>query len=241
VYFICYAKTFRVERAKLELHMSSDLLDVGVFEVCDEQAWVIQLLLDIVCGPGHESVGSNWRAAYSDVFSDLEYVTCLKEHAHLYAMAARLGMYELRDHACEMFKADSQIKNTQSKIMCDAVIAIYTEIEDTLLKKIIVDAWLLGGKQLAKAIGNDGFIRLVALAPEFVADLHARMINGLRSADSSDRFRILCDECGYRGRGKSDGEVGRPCCENCGSTSTRCDLVARVRLNHLPVVKRREK
>ena len=81
----------------------------------------------------------------------------------------------------------------------------------------------------------------MALVPEFVADLHAHMMMGFRSADGSDRFRYLCNECGHRGRGKSDGEVGRLCCEQCGSTSTRCDLVARVRLNHLPVVERREK
>ena len=130
--------------------MSSDLLGVGVFEIRDEQAWAIQLLLDIVCGPGHESVGNNWRAAYRDTFSGLEDATCLEGHAHLYAMASRLGMYELRDHACEMLKMDSQIKSTQSQVMCDAVIAIYTEIEGTLLKETIVDAWMLGGKQLAK-------------------------------------------------------------------------------------------
>jgi hypothetical protein len=202
---------------------------------------VIQLLLDIVCGPGHESVGSNWRAAYLDTFSGLENVTCLKAHAHLYAMAARLGMYELRDHACEMFKLDSQLKSTQSKVICDAVVAIYTEIEGSLLREIIVDAWMLGGKQLAKAVGKDGFIRLMALAPEFVAGLHAHIMNGFRSADSSDRFRYLCNECGHRGRGKSDGEVVRPCCGQCDSTSTRCDLVARVRLNHLPIVEKNGK
>lgn len=241
MYFICYSKTFRVDREKLELHTSSDVLDSGVFEVRNEHAWAIQPLLDIVCGPGHESVGNNWRAAYSDIFSGLEDATCLKAHAHLSAMAARLGMYELRDYACEMFKADSQIKSAQSKVMCDPVVAIYAEIEGTLLKETIVDAWLLGGKQLAKAVGKDGFIRVMALVPEFVADLRARMMMGFRSTDSSDRFRYFGNDCGHRGREKSDGHVGKPCCGQCGSTSTRRDLVAGVRLSHLPVPERLEK
>lgn len=241
MYFICYDKTFRVDRAKLELHTSRDILDVGVFEVRNEQAWVIQLLLDIVCGPGHESIGSNWRAAYRDAFSGLENVTCLKAHAHLCAMASRLGMYQLRDYACEMFKIDAQIKSTQSQAMCDAVVAVYTEIEGTLLKETMVDVWTMGGKQLARAVGKDGFIRLMTLAPEFVADLHLRMMRGFRSVDNPERFRYLCNECGHRGRGKSDGGVGRPCCGKCGSTSTRCDLIAKVRLNQLPFVERCEK
>lgn len=197
--------------------------------------------LDIVCGPGHEIVGINWRAAYRGAFSGLENVTCLKAHAHLCAMASRLGMYELRDHACEMFKIDAQIKSTQSQAMYDAVVAVYTEIEGTLLRETLVDVWMMDGKQLARAVGKDSFIRLMALAPEFVADLHLRMMRGFRSVDNPERFRYLCNECGHRGRGKPDGGVGRPCCGQCGSTSTRCDRVAKVRLNYLPVVERREK
>jgi hypothetical protein len=37
VYFICDAKTFRVERAKLEFHTSSDILDAGMFEFRNNQ------------------------------------------------------------------------------------------------------------------------------------------------------------------------------------------------------------
>jgi hypothetical protein len=123
--------------------------------------------------------------------------------------------------------------------MRDAVVANYTEIEGTLLKETIVDAWMMGGNQLPRAIGKDGFIRPMTLAPEFVANLHARMMKGFRIVDNPERFRYLCNECGHRDRGRPDREVGRLCCGQCGSTSTRCDLVARVRVNPLPGVERR--
>ena len=44
---ICEAKTFRVERTNLEPYTAGNLLDVGVFEARNKQAWMNQLLLDI--------------------------------------------------------------------------------------------------------------------------------------------------------------------------------------------------
>jgi hypothetical protein len=38
------------------------------------------------------------------IHSGLENVTCLKSHAHLFDMASRLGMSELREYACKSLK-----------------------------------------------------------------------------------------------------------------------------------------
>lgn len=36
----------------------------------------------------------------------------------------------------------------------------------------------MGGNRLADSVGRDGFVNLMAVAPLFVADLHARMMKG---------------------------------------------------------------
>jgi len=202
---MCKGSRWQLDRAKLELYTSqySKLHGVDTLYFHDEQEWAVRLLVALVSVRSPDDSMCDWGAAYLDIVTGLPAITSLEAHAHMYAIARRLGMHELRDYACVMFQKYAQIECTQVQVMGDAVIAVYTgttiSADDKVLKDTMVDAWMLGGKQLTKAFGKDGFIHLMAEVPEFVADLHTRMMMGFKTVDSLDRVQHLCNDCGERG------------------------------------------
>jgi hypothetical protein len=240
VYFACYDRRWLVDCAKLERYTSlyNHLDDSDVLYFHDEQVWVIDLLLTIVASHDLEDDSRDWQAAYRDTVSDLEGVTCFTAHAHLYDIAPRLGMYELQDYAGEMFKLDAHAASTQCEVMVDAVMTAYNKFNimtSTLLKQIVVEAWILGGAHLVVAAGDARFRRLMAEVPEFVVHLHSQMMLGSMFTNNPVTFESLCNECEARDScGILGGAIGA-CCSACGSDNIEFNLLTTVRLRHLPV------
>jgi hypothetical protein len=241
MYHVCKNRRWLLDRAKLERYTSrcNVFSDVDVLHVKDEQEWVIVLLLTIVSSRSPEHDYRDCQRDYRNAVVGLENITCLRSHAHLYALAHRLRMEKLRDYTFEMFKMDAQIDSTDSKVMLGGVVAVYNEIDTSanaaLLKKIIVDAWMLGGVYLAQGVDRDVFQRLMAVVPDFVADLHARMMVGSTSVDSSNRPQYLCNECGAREFVDIPAGVvaDHVYCPQCGGNDIIPNLLAALRLEEM--------
>jgi hypothetical protein len=248
MFFVSENRRWRIARTRLE-HYTAHYRQFREVDVSGEPDWLVTLLLIIVSSQHLEDDWDVWEAEYRNTVSNVKDVTCLRAHAHLYALADRLGMWRLQEYIFHMFKLDSQTESMQGKIMVDGVTAVYTEIEvpvmraglDRLLNNSIVEAWMYGDNRLADSIGRDGFVNLMAVAPEFVPDLHARMMRGFtitgRGFDhdlnpKQNRFQYCCRYCGILSPAE---ELSGSCCTWCGRDEVLVHLLAAVPLIRLPL------
>ena len=131
----------------------------------------------------------------------------------------------------EKFKKSAAALFTDADAMVSAVRAVYDEVpilaSDTTLRNIILDAWILGGKELQMAAA-DSFHSLVGDVPDFAADLANKLMGGFAGH--------VRHHCQSRGR-KVDVEKANAMAVAAASNCTRCNTKAKEEVNVLSTVK----
>lgn len=130
--------------------------------------------------------------------------------------------------------------------MIDAIVTVYTEIEllstDNVLQRLLVDAWLYGGRELAKGVSGADFKRLMEVAPRFVEDVHTRL---MREFEFDTPERTLTISCPAYGTTDDDTDSRFICsskpvpnCFQCGNRlHVRAAVITSVKLSRLPTYK----
>ena len=116
----------------------------------------------------------------------------LQMNAWVYAVADKYEVTHLKALALEKFKQHANITNADE--MFRAAWTICTEVSlpenDRVLHDLIVNMWLLGGKDLAVSVVETNLLYELITLPEFMTRVHLRLMSAFDA-----KVKQYCKQC----------------------------------------------
>ncbi|KAI7016532.1 hypothetical protein KC318_g7529 [Hortaea werneckii] len=149
----------------------------------------------------------------TDTNTDEHFANPLEMHAHVYVVADKYGVEDLKQLACRKFTDLVPEIVPQNLDPTDAIRLIFTatpDQESNKLRKVATTAWCLLSHQIVEYIGQAAVDQLVRDVPELAVEMahqYSALIKGRISTDSSS---VLC-KCGRPKQGDLPQVVLQPC------------------------------
>lgn len=160
-------------------------------------------------------------------------------HAHVYAIADKYEVPDLKSIARDKFREELAKNMDSTKIMGAAIAALYLEIElpdsDRKLKDLLAIAWIIPGKRRVTELHTDCLKYVLMAVPDFLFDVQNLLLQGYPGGIDFPDF--MCPECDELSivQPKDTGELWTKASIQCN----QCDihvLPSKFRLNeHLEV------
>ncbi|KAI7343100.1 hypothetical protein KC331_g3578 [Hortaea werneckii] len=149
----------------------------------------------------------------TDPSIDARFANPLEMHAHVYVVADKYSVEDLKQLACRKFTDLVPEIVPQNLDPTDAIRLIFTatpEQESNKLRKVATTAWCLLSHQIVDYIGQAAVDQLVRDVPDLAVEMahqYSALIKGRISTDSSS---VLC-KCGRPKQGDLPQVVLQPC------------------------------